>query len=627
MPVLSFILEKFSEDILGDIFKTAKDKSLQKLKKINKSEFNRYQISTVDIQDSVRLHITSVAKLSEYFYLKGMDRPKTVKDIYINLKIRLSAKKWDYRKKGSRKFYDIKNLLSKETNHLIILGDPGAGKSTTIKRICSLLIFENDRELKNFKFPLLVRLRELRDNETLFERLRSILSISIATKERTNPGDILEKNTLLKNFILEYVDLLGIVILIDGLDEISDKKADAILNEVQELATNLINTRLVLTSRSGAYDRTIDCTSIYEIQPLTSDQIDEFINKWFKSIGKRKKFKNQLESSLHYSTTVKPLDLVLLCTLFDNNGFIPEQPKDVYRKRIKLYIEEWDKENNVKRNSKYSQLDVDGKFYFLCQLSFWLSFQNNKRIYGESELKLAYLKIYEYFNLPKNESKKVLQELETHTGLLITSGYEKIEFYHKTIQEYFTAYYLHELPSIPFIENFPDEFAIATALCPDSNSYLIKLLLNYITPKFLTRDFLRKYLYRINLENIRFKSVSLHIVVLIISYESIFINTEGEFHKFEQEEKQLSNKGMTTVTNTIKSFLSKYVSKKSVRDFFSHYTIQSSSSKGLSILNPKGSYILSPITDLYKEHHALLHKKIFITEDILNHLKTIINSK
>jgi len=625
--MVSFILDRLSKGFFDKIFNAAKEKALEKLKKINTARSNRYEVLTGDIQDSVRLHITSVAKIAENFHLKGMERPKAIKDIYIDLNIRLSARKWDYRKRN-RRVYDITKLLASESNHLIILGDPGAGKSTTIKRICSLLIFEDLKTLGHLRFPLLIRLRELKDDESLFDRLRAILSVSIASYvKKPEKEDPVEKMALIKNFILEYLDLLGIVLLLDGFDEILDSKAVKILNEIQELTTALINSKVVITSRSGSFDKAIDCTSIYEIQPLASEQVEAFLRKWFKSEVKAKKFKQQLTSSPHYSNTVKPLDLVLLCTLFDNNGFIPDQPKDVYRKRIKLYIEEWDKENNVKRNSKYSQLDVDSKFYFLSQLSFWLSFENNKRVYGEEELRSAYIKIHEYFNLPKNETKKVTQELETHTGLIVTSGYEKMEFYHKTIQEYFTAYYLHELPSIPLISNFPDEFAIATSLCPDSNSYFIKLLLSYISGTTLNRDFLKRFLYRLTVENVRFKSTNLQIATLLLSYEFIFINTEGGYHKHESEERELTRKGQSTTTNTIKMFFAKYLNRKAAKEFLDHYTIEGAEYKRLNILSPKGKYILSTITDLYKEHHNLLHKRIYVTDDLLLEIKRLSREK
>lgn len=624
MAILTFLLDRLSDEFFGDIFQKAKSKVISSIKR---KTINKYEIVDDNIQESVRLHLTSVAKIADYFHLKGMNRPKSVSDVYINLNIRLSAKKWDYKKRATRKFYDIVNLLSSEKNHLIILGDPGAGKSTTIKRICSLLIFENIHSLGHLRFPILIRLRELKENESLFDRLKSILAISIVLKEKSKDGEATEKNTLLKSFIIEYLDLLGIMLLIDGLDEVSEKKANVILDEVQELTTCLINSKLLLTSRSGSFERSIECTSIYELEPLNIDQTDDFINKWFKSTSKAKKFKTQLISSPHFSKTLKPLDLTLLSSLFENYGYIPEQPKDVYRKRIKLYIEEWDKENNVKRNSKYSQLDVDGKFYFLTHLAFWLSFNNTRRLYNEQDLMVAYSKINEYFNLPKSEVKQVIKELETHTGLIISSTYEGIEFYHKTIQEYFTAYYLHEMPSIPLAKNLPDEFSIATSLCPDPNAYFINLLLKYTSEKYLTGNFFQRYLYRLNIENIRFQFNILHIIVLFLSYEVIFINNELGYHVNEAIELRETRKGKPTTTNYIKAFLKKYANRTAIRSFLSSYSIKETDSKTIYMLEPKLKFILSTTTDLYKEFHNLFHKKIYVTKELLDYLRNTENSK
>jgi len=52
--------------------------------------------------------------------------------------------------------FDENNLLLRKTN-TIILGDPGAGKTTTLKRLIrSVIYINNDNDESNFDLPILI---------------------------------------------------------------------------------------------------------------------------------------------------------------------------------------------------------------------------------------------------------------------------------------------------------------------------------------------------------------------------------------------------------------------------------------------------------------------------------------
>ena len=80
----------------------------------------------------------------------------------------------------------------------------------------------------------------------------------------------------------------------------------------------------------------------------------------------------------------------------------------------------------------------------------------------------CYREIYVNYGLRISEAQAVVNELETHTGLIVQSGTELFEFSHKSLQEYLTAVFIVGLPAIPTnmieLQVMPNELAIATAL-------------------------------------------------------------------------------------------------------------------------------------------------------------------
>jgi len=616
-PILSFLTQSFSKKMFDEAFNRTKEKLKSAIKKQGIS------ISKSDLEEVIAHHIKSISNQVSQIQIREMDKSKSINDIYIRLDLRLSAKKWDDFRSTVKTTFDLKELFSKDINHLIILGDPGAGKTTSLKKICSLLIFEDNEQLKGYKFPIFIRLRELRFSESLFDRLSNILGIRVVSSE----GDISKEDRyeILKFFLKTYIDDLGILLLIDGLDEVSQSKIKGILDEVEELTSALTNSRLILTSRSGPFERLIACSTVYELEPLSKLQIEEFVGKWFLEKRKANKFKKELYSSPFFEGKIKPLDLAQLCAIFHKYEKIPQQPKEIYRKRIRLYLEEWDKQNDVRRDSKFSQLDVDTRFDFFSHFAFQLSDQFTTKVYGEIELGKVYRSICGYFELPKNEMKAVLGELESHTGLIVTSGYDKVEFYHKTTQEYFTAFYLHQLPAIPVNSKFPNEFAIATAICPDPNLYFAKLIMKFLDEGSLSSDFLTIYLNRLLLERTRFKKDPFIVIPLFLAYTDAFVGVNHTRYYCREKDFEVGGK-KNEIARVMTLFIKEYFPFRFKRELLNVYRIGSTDTHDLKALYPNPNLKTTSFGQLLAEHKGLLTKKILIMDKYLTLLGFSIDS-
>ena len=74
----------------------------------------------------------------------------------------------------SKKLKSEDDLLQEEF-HIVLLGEPGSGKTTTVKRLARKILLEAPKSKKDlFQIPLVIRLRELDENESLYVRIAKI---------------------------------------------------------------------------------------------------------------------------------------------------------------------------------------------------------------------------------------------------------------------------------------------------------------------------------------------------------------------------------------------------------------------------------------------------------------------
>lgn len=132
--------------------------------------------------------------------------------------------------------------------------------------------------------------------------------------------------------------------------------------------------------------------------------------------------------------------------------------------------------------------------------------------------------MYEEYGLDERESKRVVAELETHTGLFLQSGYERYEFAHKSLQEFLAAEFLVKLPSIPQwnkLAFLPNELAIAVAISSSPGTYFAELVFTRLRTRELPEDFLTAFLTRLLIEKPDFRSeafVQLGLLTLLSEY-------------------------------------------------------------------------------------------------------------
>jgi predicted NACHT family NTPase len=320
------------------------------------------------LETAISEHQREVRNWSEEISFKDLAKPKATSEVFVPLDIYLLPQRQHVSAEERLRSAPLSSILkSEDVAHLVILGQPGAGKTTAIKHLCQEML-RGSEIYPLQEFPLLIRLRDLNalkpiDGEfegLLLERIQSILDIPLTFPQNPEPLETsVSRKTLNERAVLRMLDILKPVILLDGLDEVSQKlKRDGIVEGVRQLALQLEGARIVLTARTGEFSYHLEKMTAYEIAPLSQSQIEQFASAWLGTTDAAD-FLRQVRCSPFADTAIKPLTLAHLCAIFERVRKIPEKPKSIYKKIVALLLEDWDQQRSVRRISTYSNFEVD----------------------------------------------------------------------------------------------------------------------------------------------------------------------------------------------------------------------------------------------------------------------------
>ncbi|MCD2344966.1 NACHT domain-containing protein [Ideonella azotifigens] len=507
---------KFAVDLLGDRVKAINSDLQHK----GAPATARLDTSPVKIRDHLQKHVQFIKKWSTHSNFFDQLHKKNVSDIYVDLKTYLIPVRAQISIEERNNIADALPALRACDDHCILLGQPGAGKTTSIQKIC-LDFFRSDKVLGRNDLPIVIRLRDIGQSRSKFplsDHICQILGLEI----RLYPVDAMGKlANEIPNFRFEIVsrhlDLLNACLLLDGLDEVPDESTrSSIVAEVRRFSSLQNKSRIILTCRAGEFKYEIEGAKKFEIAPLSEEQIESFAERWLGDASLAKEFIRQVRTSPYSDTAIRPLTMAHLCAIYERLGRIPNEPRSVYRKVVALLLEDWDEQRSVQRVSHYSQFSVDRKRDFLSAMAFQLTTLERQSRFDVFTLERIYLRLCDRYSLPREQSRLVAQELESHTGLLIQSGHAHYEFAHKSLQEFLTAEYLVRLPSVKSVRAYfsllAAELAIAVTLSSDPAEYLADLALRHFDMSKGNAAFFRVFIDRLETERPEF-SVSEQAVV------------------------------------------------------------------------------------------------------------------
>lgn len=373
------------------------------------------------------------------------------------------------------KAFSLPEAMAK-SNRLIILGDPGSGKSTMMQYLtfqtASALAGKTKKRSEFSKhFPILIRLNKFHDianwpaSKDLLAAIKGEIEANLA---KVIPQDFLEKK-------LERGKCL---ILLDAFDELASGQARQLLAEkVKNFVALYPDNQFIVTSRITGYNNQLAAAGFeapFTIQKLAPDHIRSFVYKWYQHIAGlqshdqdenakaylRKEyaqrgqalleviFKNERISQL----AINPMLLSLITLVHYVKVRLPDQRHLLYRECIDILVEQWDAARGI-HAPMLQDLSVEEKKHILQRLA-WYMHEHHLKSIAKTDLIDGILREtcreIGGEKIKDGDLENFLKAIEERTGLLVEKGFNdqgqpELNFSHLTFQEYFTALELFSL--------------------------------------------------------------------------------------------------------------------------------------------------------------------------------------
>jgi len=342
------------------------------------------------------------------------------------------------------------NWKPKSTNSIInldhnsiIIGEPGAGKSTLFKTLSKEIIEQNSLRNDIEFYPIILTFQDLRN--TAFNLEESVVEYF---KKDWNIDLQIDGNKILHE--------RNCVIFIDALDELPQKKQKELaLKTINEFHSKFPEIKIICSSRPSDY-LFYNCKDLgfryLEINPVDRRQIEVFLNNYFAdNIGKSKRLLKSLQDTGILEKLPKtPMTIALITILFDEKEIeIPATITDLYRQFVDLLLGRYAPESTIEI------IEIGIKHRLLCHIAKGLHSKKKQSI-SKADLKIV-LAEYSKERGQNFDIELILEDLIVNSGLLFSNEKEELQFKHLSFQEYFTAYEIfhHRQAEVDlFVKNF-----------------------------------------------------------------------------------------------------------------------------------------------------------------------------
>jgi HEAT repeat protein/energy-coupling factor transporter ATP-binding protein EcfA2 len=345
-------------------------------------------------------------------------------------------------------------LLQDAFKKVVILGDPGSGK-TTLLNYLALIASEETSQLVLLKskelLPIFIRIRDYEKHEN------NILKYLYGEfKDNFQIANI-------PNGILEYWLSNGeILLLIDGLDEVaSETKRNRVVEKIHSFLEQFPSNNVVISSRPAGYRRNYFRVEKFPhliLQPFNENQIDEYVDKWYKTrepdFRRRSDFQNSLKRTIREGARIKqlasnPLLLTIITLVYRHEAHLPKKRYKLYEKAVETLLINWDTSKELDQHKSLEYIKYDDMLRLMQQLAYWIHTQGGVGEEGgtlvdKDELIItlgSFIKEMKRIELyqAREEAERFLDYVRSRSGLMNEQGNNCYAFVHKTFQEYLTA--------------------------------------------------------------------------------------------------------------------------------------------------------------------------------------------
>ncbi|MGF1522369.1 MAG: NACHT domain-containing protein [Leptolyngbyaceae cyanobacterium] len=384
-------------------------------------------------------------------------------------------------KQKKRKGIDIVN----QGEHLIILGEPGGGKTTFLRSIGIEAISGKQGLYTGEKLPIFFELKFFDKNiDTLFSHLLSQLF----------PSPFFKDYPIFEEPFLQALEEGKFIFLLDGLDEVPKDNLNYVLEEIERLIDMYPNNQFIVSCRTASR---VCMRHFFEVEVtgFGNLQIREFITKWFSKeeidikLNTAEKCWTLLNQPSYQSAkelAKTPLLLAFLCMNYDRSQSLPSNRASLYNQALDVILEKWAASKRI----DYSSSGISESFSVESQKAFlsWLAFFSFRadRLYFDKKTTIKAIESFldEKIGTPESsKAKDVLEIFTAQQGVLYEQARDVFSFCHLTIQEFLVARYIFQnyhrfrrfLTRLLVERRWREVFLLFAGLLDDTSTFLVQV--------------------------------------------------------------------------------------------------------------------------------------------------------
>jgi predicted NACHT family NTPase len=374
--------------------------------------------------------------------------------------------------------------------YIVILGDPGSGKSSLLQYIALRWAEAPIEELPSQPIPFLIELRsytQRQDNQNGQNFLGGVCQPGDPPQPPLTRGENSVKVPLFKGDlggsefdrvvcrqVLEFfqqgsgficsLDSQQLhelfqsgkaVVLFDGLDEVFEpSQREQVITDIIHFSTIYPQVRVIVTSRVIGYkpQRLRDARfRHFMLQDLELEQIHHFIDTWhdlaFTKIVDKERMRDRLRVAINSYTPIRELAgnplLLTMMAILNRNQELPRDRVELYKKASEVLLQQWDLARELVDDTK--TIDLKDKQAMLRRVA--CQMQTNKKGIAGNLISAGELEntITQYLSKIKVthaqvSAESIIKKLRERNFILCFLGADYYAFVHRTFLEYFCAW-------------------------------------------------------------------------------------------------------------------------------------------------------------------------------------------